>query len=319
MKQHIQLGIPTPCHENWSDMQPAEKGRHCAACAKTVIDFTAMSDTEIIRYMSQAGHNVCGRLTPGQMNRPLIPLTPPQKNKLPAWPLLVTSLLLTHDEPQHHRQPVPQEQQDRKTPPQQFDNSPAFMGMAFPKIVPDTTIVDTMSTNGVILGEIALTPPNDPDLSDSTKPDTVICPKREPPFVMGDTILYNLDSPKRTIIDTVKHFIFDSVSILSQKLSTISDTPNMPNTPSATSLKVYPNPVQRGSVFHLSCQAEPGNYHFRLFSSSGALIQERTLNISDTRQISEWETPANLPAGVYILRAIRQGHNDVYARQLVVQ
>jgi hypothetical protein len=40
------LHIPTPCHENWDAMTPRGDGRHCASCAKTVVDLTALSPAE---------------------------------------------------------------------------------------------------------------------------------------------------------------------------------------------------------------------------------------------------------------------------------
>lgn len=58
MSKSIRLQVPAPCQERWTDMQPTEKGRHCASCCKTVVDFTTMSDPDIIRYLVQAGANV---------------------------------------------------------------------------------------------------------------------------------------------------------------------------------------------------------------------------------------------------------------------
>ena len=37
------LRIASPCHESWEGMTPDGRGRHCASCAKTVVDVTAMS------------------------------------------------------------------------------------------------------------------------------------------------------------------------------------------------------------------------------------------------------------------------------------
>lgn len=286
-------------------MQPAEKGRHCTACEKTVIDFTAMSDTEIIRFMSQAGNKICGRLTPGQMNRPLIPLTPPQKNKLPAWPLLLTSLLLTHDEPKHHHQPVPQE----STIPPQKD------GLVFTDALSiDTIEVSMAPTLGFITSIVPDTPPPPPA---HVKTDTATdATTKETTHLMGDTVIYTKpDTPIGTIIDTVKKFISDTLSIIPQKQN-LSTNPDISTT---AALTLYPNPIPRGNTIHISLQTDPGAYHFSLISSSGALIQEKRVDISDTKQISEWNIPANLPAGIYFLRVLRPGRNSLYTHQLVVQ
>ena len=47
--------IPNPCHENWNNMVAAEKGKFCNACAKQVIDFSMMSDTQILNYFKDPG------------------------------------------------------------------------------------------------------------------------------------------------------------------------------------------------------------------------------------------------------------------------
>jgi hypothetical protein len=55
-----QISIPKPCHEQWSQMVPANSGRYCDHCCKTVTDFTVMSNDEIIKHLS-AKDNICGR------------------------------------------------------------------------------------------------------------------------------------------------------------------------------------------------------------------------------------------------------------------
>ncbi|HEX8018854.1 carboxypeptidase-like regulatory domain-containing protein [Mucilaginibacter sp.] len=59
-----QISIPKPCHEQWQQMMPANGGRYCDHCCKTVTDFTVMSNDQIIKLLS-AKDNVCGRF--GQM------------------------------------------------------------------------------------------------------------------------------------------------------------------------------------------------------------------------------------------------------------
>lgn len=80
MKKPIQISIPIPCHEKWADMVPADKGRFCAACQKTVIDFRRMSDREIAEAFSQ-NNSLCGRFRSDQLNRDLVV----QKEKNQFW------------------------------------------------------------------------------------------------------------------------------------------------------------------------------------------------------------------------------------------
>lgn len=65
------ITVPEPCHENWDAMQPAEQGRHCTACALTVVDFTDWELADISLYLRvHAGQRVCGRFNNTQLNQP---------------------------------------------------------------------------------------------------------------------------------------------------------------------------------------------------------------------------------------------------------
>jgi hypothetical protein len=72
------IRIPEPCPESWATMTPASGGRHCAACAKTVVDFTLKTDAEILAYFQQVGAAPCGRFRTSQLARPLLPAPPPR-------------------------------------------------------------------------------------------------------------------------------------------------------------------------------------------------------------------------------------------------
>lgn len=67
----MKLTIPTPCHENWDQMAPAEQGRFCSVCVKTVKDFTAVPDEGIVDAFSQNSEDTCGRFKTSQLNRDL--------------------------------------------------------------------------------------------------------------------------------------------------------------------------------------------------------------------------------------------------------
>src|SRR5512138_1321991 len=70
MSKKFQLQIPTPCHEDWDHMSPAEKGRFCSSCQKQVVDFSNMSDREIAMFFKKPSTgSVCGRFMEDQLNR----------------------------------------------------------------------------------------------------------------------------------------------------------------------------------------------------------------------------------------------------------
>jgi TonB-dependent SusC/RagA subfamily outer membrane receptor len=70
MQPKLKLSITEPCHENWQNMNPTEQGRYCNSCVKEVIDFTCMSDTEVLYYfINKKKENVCGRFYNDQLNR----------------------------------------------------------------------------------------------------------------------------------------------------------------------------------------------------------------------------------------------------------
>jgi hypothetical protein len=71
MKHKIQISIPEPCHEGWQNMTPVEKGRFCASCQKKVLDFTYLSDNEIIKVVTK-NDNLCARIDVSNLNRNLI-------------------------------------------------------------------------------------------------------------------------------------------------------------------------------------------------------------------------------------------------------
>lgn len=84
--QKIKLSIPEPCHENWNRMTPTQQGRFCNACAKQVVDFSAMSDAEVLNYFSGIkNEKVCGRAYPDQLDRMITMPVYPKKKWLGYW------------------------------------------------------------------------------------------------------------------------------------------------------------------------------------------------------------------------------------------
>jgi len=53
-------------------MRPEGQGRFCGACNKTVVDFSMMTDREILLYLARSGERVCGRVALEQLNREIV-------------------------------------------------------------------------------------------------------------------------------------------------------------------------------------------------------------------------------------------------------
>lgn len=70
MKRKVTISIPEPCDQKWSDMTPNSKGRHCDQCDVTLLDFSILTDAQIIERLKQSGP-VCVRARDNQLERPL--------------------------------------------------------------------------------------------------------------------------------------------------------------------------------------------------------------------------------------------------------
>lgn len=67
--RQYQIRIDNPCSENWEQMLESENGKFCQHCSKNVIDFTTLTDKQIIDIVSKSSGRSCGRLTNNQLNR----------------------------------------------------------------------------------------------------------------------------------------------------------------------------------------------------------------------------------------------------------
>ena len=63
------ISIPEPCHENWADFTPTQKGAFCGSCQIDVVDFSNKTPDEIKAILKEnAGKHMCGRFRKSQLN-----------------------------------------------------------------------------------------------------------------------------------------------------------------------------------------------------------------------------------------------------------
>ena len=72
MAKQIEIKVPEPCHEDWNKMSIESQGRYCNACKKTVIDFTLMSDEQLVNFFNKTQSHVCGRFNSDQLNKQML-------------------------------------------------------------------------------------------------------------------------------------------------------------------------------------------------------------------------------------------------------
>ncbi|CAM4151215.1 MULTISPECIES: carboxypeptidase-like regulatory domain-containing protein [Flavobacterium] len=60
MSQNFNLAIENPCSENFNNFNSTEKGGFCNSCRKEVVNFTNMTDSQIIDYFKNSTKKTCG-------------------------------------------------------------------------------------------------------------------------------------------------------------------------------------------------------------------------------------------------------------------
>jgi phage protein U len=66
------LRLDNPCPESWDGMAPTAKERFGQQCAKNVVDFTGMTDDQVLVILKTFNENLCGRIDDSQLNRYLV-------------------------------------------------------------------------------------------------------------------------------------------------------------------------------------------------------------------------------------------------------
>lgn len=116
-RHSIVVTVALPCAEPWEQMTPTARGRHCAACAQEVVDFTRKTDAELLAWFQQSGHHAaCGRFRLDQLDRPLLPPPAPAPRwrgwlaallALWTWRTAAPAAAIGQQRPTQHLQPRP--------------------------------------------------------------------------------------------------------------------------------------------------------------------------------------------------------------------
>lgn len=292
------------------------------ACQKTVVDFTLMSDGEIIQYFSKTSGSVCGRLGSDQLNRKLVAPRPPGKSPWIGWPVLLSGLLFTSDKTGSHRVvgKTRIHQCERPAADELGNSMERLMARLY------TGDIEQVGERHEMMGAVGAIIPDVEPPKDTVR----MTVRREEP----DSMVYNggikLVEPSeeatdsvtmpgavarwsRNVVDTVKRIVADSLVVIGVKTRDADDRNEIKMEP--VEMNVYPNPVLRGASLNLSWKSMAEDGRVNLYNVGGVLIQSWMIQGGSTMRTLT--VPADIAAGVYILQV--KTKDGGYTRKVVVE
>ena len=314
------LSIAEPCHENWNGMLPEEKGRFCASCQKTVVDFTNMSDRQIADYFKKPAGSVCGRFYNDQLNRPIS--LPGKKLALPkhffryTWPAFML-LLKSCDE----REEMVGDIVVETTP---TTESLSTLGFALSEITPvDTSEVHFNKPIPIECGEVVASPPA-PLIGDTTftlqnSKEGNLPSAVDSSFVSVDTAWVDIDGLKITEYPDKQNIIKGRVAVTCGNASTenkIKQPLKYLEEKEDLELTVYPNPLSKGQSLNVEFKEKFTGVYY-LFTIGGQVVKTGQITAAKGQRFS---VPVQgLAAGSYLFRVADNVSKKTVTDRIIVQ
>lgn len=336
-------------------MTPQEQGRFCGSCQKTVVDFSMMSDQEVLNYFFKADHKVCGRFTEDQLNKEL-PITEKKKRFSWAyvWNVLLATFLLTDANAQVKPKAKP------KKLVRAIERMPKVMGDVAPMrfdpeeaIIPVTVkgkVIDSKNNQPVIGASIRIKNTSGGTMADTLgnfqlpveKKDSLVLEfsaigyETQTRVIDGLTGWQNVQvflKPAFVDLETVtvkadpvcseRTFMMGGLSY-GIRLTNIEEIKRSINDWAPTALKkdvkLYPNPVMRGNSIQVSLALkQAGNYKLEVMNSAGQIMLVQPVVMATKEQQVTIYTQSAWSAGLYWVRITSSGTRNVYQSKFILQ
>ena len=348
MAKKFQLQIPKPCHENWDQMHPVEKGRYCNACAKEVVDFTNMSDRQLAEFFKRPSGATCGRFADDQLNRDIII----EKKRIPwlryFFTVAIPTFLLA--KPAYSQGKMVAVDTVKQVVGDTTINTVLLDGIVARDVkimIPElqtVTVIDSLTSLPVPYATIQLKNRKQEFATDSTGKVSFMRPTSgqmtlivssvgyetvEKNFTLGkgDIMVMltqqtiNLDSVVVNTVDTSELIIvgaFGGFYIEEVEENTFLDTMKNWLLPSTAKPVVYPNPAARGTSITIDWRAiKDGDLRVTVFSSNGNAVLNHDFKLAKGTNKLQLPTGASWSAGIYYLRFF-QKEKQVAVERVVI-
>jgi hypothetical protein len=352
MPTPLKLHIPEPCHENWQNMTQQEQGRFCGSCQKTVVDFSVMTDKEILDYFSKTSQHVCGRFTNDQLNKELQVTDKKKRFSLVyIWNIILATLLITEANAQvkpKPKKPVKVTVQERRT-----------MGIIayipdepVETVIPVTmsgTIVDAQNNQPVVGASISIKGASGGTMADTSGIFRLKVEKKDPLVLVISAIGYETQTrvlddltnwqkiqvylkPATSELKEVVVTGYDGYTkgrlvmggvrhIKEAKLDTIKRFINnwMP-VALKKDVKIFPNPIVRGNSIQVKLALpQAGGYKLELLNAAGQVMMVQPLLMQTKEQQIDLNTQTNWSAGIYWVRITSPDTKNVFQAKVLVK
>jgi len=354
MSKKIQLTIAEPCHENWENMTPVEKGKFCGSCQKQVVDFSLMSDRQVAEFFKKPSTgSVCGRFMTDQLHRDIeIP-----KKRIPwlkyFFTIAVPAFFISKSSAQDiSKSKHATDSTKIATPPIRIT-----LGMVAPRITEKTVCKDT--TELLVKGKVAFTKPISVlgkvtdengkalpgasvtiknakigmatvedgtfNIAPDNKWDKIILVISALGFETKELVVnkneYTANSLLTINMVPVDYAIMGGISFceVEEKTETIKTIPEIIKDADTKSFKAYPNPVVSGSVITIEWkQKEEGYFTLQLLNLSGQAAHRQEIWIDGASKSVSADVPF-IAAGNYFLVLTNKKTGKKYSEKIVIQ
>jgi len=347
MRKTIELKIPAPCHEDWRNMTPNEQGRFCASCQKSVVDFSDMSDEELLLYFKNRTTQTCGRFRNDQLNKEMLFEQPKKINWFKYFlQLCIPTLLVACDEKSHGKVKLSSLSR-REALSKNYRNTAFQMNQSTEMYMSEETatfgFVVPITQDPIMQVRVPIY--NDSSLADDVMGTPVV--SVDTVVTIVDTAIVLLEVPQEEIVpDTSKPLESldkpgDSMNLVNQECNTtlgeivttayvrpnvlgrikklVVDSIKTLSKKPSIEFRTYPNPLPHGSNLNIELSVPAkGQYTVSILDINGTRLQSESFKLENSPMRKQIRINEFLVSGQYIVQLMSPDGKMLGSQKLVV-
>jgi hypothetical protein len=344
MAKKLQLQIAEPCHENWDGMTPVQQGKFCGSCQKEVVDFSNMSDQQLVAFFKKPSTgSLCGRFNSEQLNRDVeIP-----RKRIPwlkyFFQIAIPAFLLTikangqKGRPQIMGKIAPvcskplmgitvAVENPKPVKPIEAPAEKSIQGKIIDESgnpVSNASVIIKGTKTGAATDELGnfnidIKNTNTKEMAGITLVVSSIGFESKEVVVVNKTSLINIQMIQ--LKTAIKGEIVVTVGLVAPRIKKSGPMLKQIFKDTAfVNFSVFPNPAPAGSVLNINWNKKrPGYYTVQLFSQSGNLVHTQDLHIDEKARVLNVQLPA-VSAGSYFIKMTNRKTGKFVSEKIIIE